>query len=101
MVLLQRRSDDPSPRAEAPERLGLYDTLGNAFEWVNDPYTPGGYGVGPRTDPGASLGTGDRRVERGGLYLVNNVFCTVSNRYGTAPQFAGHGSSLRLVRTLQ
>lgn len=90
------------PRGQKlPNGWGLYDTLGNAFEWVGDPYTPGGYGVGPRTDPGASLGTSDRRVERGGYFLLSNVFSTASNRYGTAPQFGGFGSSFRLVRTLK
>ncbi len=50
-----------------PNAFGLYDTAGNALEWVADCYTPG-YDGAP-TDGSAMLG-GDctRRVARGGAF---------------------------------
>jgi len=51
----------------APNAFGLYDTAGNALEWVADCYTPGYEGA--PTD-GRPRGVGDcaNRVARGGAY---------------------------------
>ncbi|MBI4705437.1 MAG: formylglycine-generating enzyme family protein [Deltaproteobacteria bacterium] len=38
-----------------PNGWGLYDMSGNAFEWVHDHFTPGGYGDGPLTDPDGDI----------------------------------------------
>jgi formylglycine-generating enzyme len=42
----------PHPVAQRePNGFGLYDMLGNAYEWVNDRLGPLGYGEGPFIDP--------------------------------------------------
>jgi formylglycine-generating enzyme required for sulfatase activity len=45
-------------KGKEPNKWGLYDTAGNAREWVNDLYDPRGYGKGVLEDP--LFGTPDR-----------------------------------------
>ena len=60
--------DEPHPVATLkPNAWGLYDMLGNVWEWVNDRYGKATYQQGTRTDP-AGPKTGSSRVRRGGSY---------------------------------
>jgi hypothetical protein len=47
--------------------FGLYDMLGNAYEWVNDWYDENYYQNSPSQDPGGPAG-GPMRVYRGGAW---------------------------------
>ncbi|MBB4980594.1 formylglycine-generating enzyme family protein [Streptomyces nymphaeiformis] len=49
-----------------PNGFGLYNTVGNVWEWSADPFTPGG---------------GTARAMRGGSYLCHDSYC---NRYRVA-----------------
>jgi formylglycine-generating enzyme required for sulfatase activity len=64
-----RSSDDvPHPVAtRKPNAWGLYDTLGNVWEWVSDNYAPGTYEEGQYIDP-VGPEQGRSRVRRGGSY---------------------------------
>ncbi|MEA3412229.1 MAG: formylglycine-generating enzyme family protein [Pseudomonadota bacterium] len=61
-------ADQPQPVATRKANdWGLYDTLGNAWEWVADWYSPDSYGDNAVSDP-AGATTGRARVRRGGSY---------------------------------
>lgn len=65
---IKSSGDKPHPVAtRKPNAWGLYDTLGNAWEWVNDWYAPGAYQKGTRIDPQGPA-EGRSRVRRGGSY---------------------------------
>ncbi len=79
---------------------GLFDVLGNANEWVADEYSSGGYGTVARVDPGASLGTSQTRVTRGGGVSGSATVCTVTKRLPIDRSLRGPSGGFRLVRTL-
>jgi sulfatase modifying factor 1 len=64
-------------RSFKPNAFGLWQTVGNVWEWCSDWYSAGYYHQSPRVDPnGPDSGTG--RVLRGGSYLCHDSYC---NRY--------------------
>ena len=65
---IENSGDVPHPVAtRKPNGFGLYDMLGNVWEWVHDHYDPNTYTEATRTDPtGPAHGTS--RVRRGGSY---------------------------------
>jgi sulfatase modifying factor 1 len=66
-----------------PNGHGLYNTIGNVWEWTADWHTTR-HTRRPRTDPtGPSFGT--ERVTRGGSYLCHDSYC---NRYRTSARMA-------------
>ena len=69
--------------AMAPNQLGLYDMSGNVWEWCRDVCSDD-LTVIP-VDGTPYLGTGSDRRLRGGCHHNWNLHCTVSWRYGIAP----------------
>ena len=63
---------------------GLYDTLGNVWEWVNDWYDPNYYQNGPIQNPSGPA-TGQEKVLRGGSWIVDPKLLRVSDRYSIKP----------------
>ncbi len=57
-------------RIKRANGFGLYDVLGNVWEWVNDRYDKEYYQNGPSQDP-AGPTSGDERVLRGGSWCDN------------------------------
>ena len=66
---------------KTPNAFGLYDVLGNVWEWVQDYYQQDYYGHSPGTDP-RGPDQGEFRVARGGSWRgVARGLARVSSRY--------------------
>lgn len=70
--------------AKLANGYGLYDTLGNVWEWVSDWYDPNYYQSGATQDPSGPE-TGQEKVLRGGSWIVDPKLLRVSDRYSIKP----------------
>lgn len=82
-----------------PNAFGLYDMLGNAWEWVQDCFTDSYIGV--PTD-GSAWETGDcsGRVLRGASWANTPTYLRAAHRAGENPAFRSDFTGFRVVRTL-
>jgi formylglycine-generating enzyme len=75
-------------RSYRPNAYGLWQTVGNVWEWCEDVFSPVTYrrraGTGLAPDP-RGPGSGQSRVMRGGSYLCHDSYC---NRYRNAARSA-------------
>jgi len=69
-----------------PNGYGLYDTLGNVWEWTADWYDASYYGSSPRSDP-QGPSSGQYRALRGGSWVDFPRDARVSGRYWFAPVY--------------
>lgn len=77
--------DEPQPvRQKQPNAFGMYDMLGNVWEWCWDYLDPGRYG--------------DYRVFRGGSWADPPWSVRASARRGSAPDAVVDGTGLRLAQ---
>ena len=67
-----------------PNGFGLFDTLGNVWEWVNDWFGVDYYAGSPSTDP-LGPATGSMRLARGGSFMTAPGYVRVTFRYGVDP----------------
>ena len=75
----------PQPSASKDANAyGLFDTLGNVWEWCQDAFDPAYYASSPTHDP-AGPTSASTRVIRGGSYLCHDSYC---NRYRVAARSA-------------
>ena len=70
-----------------PNRYGLYDMIGNVWEWVKDPWT------GSPATPGS-------RVIKGGSFICSEDFCQRFRPSARQPAEADSGSSHIGFRTV-
>ena len=80
---------------KAPNAWGLYDMLGNVYEWVQDRY--GRYPGGTVTDP-VGPESGSDRVDRGGGWILDARYCRSANRDGASPGNRYDDLGFRLLR---
>jgi formylglycine-generating enzyme required for sulfatase activity len=66
-----------------PNAWGLYDMLGNVYQWCRD-FAPGSLPGGSVTDPGGA-GTGSNRVVRGGSWHSEAERCRAAYRAWSSP----------------
>ena len=80
-----------------PNAFGLYDVLGNVWEWVQD--WKADYPGGEVTDP-RGPDVGSQRVYRGCSWISDAEGCRVSVRYADAPEYRFNHLGFRLVREI-
>lgn len=86
-----------------PNGWGLYDMIGNIFEWTHSQFTPSGYGTRPLVDPGGQAGPVTptaARTMRGCSYSFWNSICRAAERSDYSMDLAFHTQGFRLARTL-
>jgi len=81
-----------------PNARGIYDTLGNVAEWVQDWYKVDYYAESPAADPQGPA-SGSYRVFRGGSWLDPAKYCRVTARNFEFPVSRLHNVGFRIVRT--
>jgi len=78
-----------------PNRLGLYDMSGNAWEWVSDHYAE--YGDAPRNDPYVTAGEG--HILRGGRWGGDAFEARVFHRSSWPMTDRCNNSGFRIARS--
>ncbi len=83
--------------SKQPNAWGLYDMLGNTWEWVWDGY--GAYGADAATDP-AGPATAPWHVFRGGAWDAESRYARAAARYHDIPEAGVNDLGFRPARTV-
>ena len=106
-----RYIDDTSPIGQyAPNGYGLYDMVGNVWEWCLDKYDSDFYMESPKIYPFSGdtltdvmnnyININTPRVFRGGCWTDNGIFVRVDNRDSGSPMYASVFGGFRCVKTV-
>ena len=77
--------------------LGVYDIMGNAWEWCWDFYAENYYSHSPETNPRGPE-TGDKRVYRGGNFESNIQFVRITRRFALSQNQQSGLIGIRVVQ---
>ncbi|MCC6160435.1 MAG: SUMF1/EgtB/PvdO family nonheme iron enzyme [Deltaproteobacteria bacterium] len=76
---------------------GLFDVLGNAWEWTSDSYDAAYFAASPTDDP-RGPSPGETRVLRGGSWFNGSTNTRISTRHGAPPGDAANMRGARCAR---
>jgi formylglycine-generating enzyme required for sulfatase activity len=79
-----------------PSAWGLYDMMGNVFEWTQDWYDDTYYANSPSVDPTGPI-SGDSRVVRGCGWTIDASGCRSAFRFGYEPAYRAAHFGFRLA----
>ena len=82
-----------------PNPFGLFDTVGNVFEWVSDCWNPNHEGAQNSTKP-RTVGVCNFQVIRGGSFYYFNKVSRASYRAKNSPDVKSYWLGFRVVREL-
>lgn len=80
-----------------PNAFGLYDMIGNAWEWCEDVYDAEAYAKHAPRNP-LMTGSGTMRIQRGGGWSSYRRFVRVGYRRAKEQDFSNKNTGLRVVR---
>lgn len=83
----------------AANGYGLFDTVGNVWEWCNDWYDSSYYDSSPAGDP-TGPASGSERVSRGGGWTSTALYARTSVREAYAPNSRHHFMGFRAARSI-
>ena len=88
-------------RAFPPNGYGIFDIVGNVWEWVQDWYAAEAYAAMPRSNP-AGPGGGRLRLVRGGGWLSADVrMLRCSHRHKVPPDTYSYSIGFRVAASLR
>ena len=82
--------------SKPPNELGIYDMSGNALEWCMDKYDKNYYSKSSVNNPKGSI-VGSRRVLRGGGWYYRPVYCRVTQRTNSTPDYQSYVFGFRIA----
>lgn len=86
--------------ADMANGYGLYDMVGNVWEWCSDWYDAAHYGVSPYDNP-QGPGSSTHHVLRSSHWLTFSNSCQLSNRINGRPEYLLNNLGFRVVKDLE